>query len=49
MSVRLSVHMKQLGPHFTDIQEILYLIIFQNSVEKIQVCLKSDKNNEYFM
>jgi len=28
--------------------EILYLIIFRKYVEKIQVSLKSDKNNEYF-
>jgi hypothetical protein len=28
--------------------EVLYLSIFRKSVEKIQVLLKSDKNNGYF-
>jgi hypothetical protein len=31
-----------------DFHEILYLSIFRKSVEKIQVSLKSDKNNGYF-
>ena len=39
--------MKQLGPHWTDFHEIWYLKIFRKSVGKIQVCLKSGKNNEY--
>jgi len=48
MYVRLSVRMKQLGSHWTDFHEILYLIIFRKSVEKIRVSLKFDKNNGYF-
>jgi hypothetical protein len=39
--------MKQLGSHWADCNEILYMTIFQKSVEKIQVSLKSDKNNGY--
>jgi hypothetical protein len=31
-----------------DFNETLYWIIFRKYVEKIQVALKSDKNNEYF-
>jgi len=41
--------MEQLGPHWTDFHEILYLRIFQNSVEKIQVSLESDKYNGCFI
>ena len=37
--------MEQLGSHRTDFHEILYLSIFRKSVQKIQVSLKSDKNN----
>jgi hypothetical protein len=48
MPVRLSVRMEQLGSHWGDFHEILYLNIFQKSLEKIQVSLKSDKNNGYF-
>jgi len=44
----LSVRMEQLGAHWTDFHEIWYLSIFRKSVEKIQVSLKSDKNNGYF-
>jgi len=40
--------MGQLGSHWTDFREILYLSIFRKSVEKFQVLLKSQKNNEYF-
>jgi hypothetical protein len=43
----LSVHMEHLGSHWTDFHEIWYLRIFRTSVEKIQVPLKSDKNNGY--
>ena len=32
----------------TDFHEIWYLNIFRNSVEKIQVSLKSDNNDGYF-
>jgi hypothetical protein len=31
-----------------DFYEILYMRIFRKSVEKIEVWLRSDKNNEYF-
>ena len=39
--------MEQLGSDWKDFHEILYLSIFRKSVEKIQVSLNSDKNNEY--
>ena len=48
MSVRLSNCMGKLGFHWKNFHEIWYLIIFRKSVEKIQISLKSDKNNEYF-
>jgi len=32
-----SVHMEQLGSHWTDFHEIWYLSIFRKFVEKIQV------------
>jgi hypothetical protein len=48
ISIRLSVRMEQLGSRWTDSYGILYLSIFRKSVEKIQVSLKSDKNNGYF-
>ena len=41
-----SVHMEQLGSHWTDFHEIWYLSIFRKSVEKIQDWLKSN-NNDY--
>ena len=41
--------MEQLGFYNTDFHEILYFRTFRKYVEKIQVPLKSDKNNEYFM
>jgi len=44
----LSVHMEQLGSHWTDFHEIWYFIIFRNSVEKIQVSLNFDNNNRHF-
>jgi len=47
MYVRLSVRMEQLGSHWMDFHEILYLSIFRKSVEKIQVLLKFGKNNRY--
>ena len=43
-SVRPSVRI-ELGSHWTDFHEILYLGIFPKSVDKIQVSLKSNKNN----
>ena len=44
----LCVSMEHSGSHWTDFHEILYLSIFLKSVEKIQILLKSDKNNGYF-
>ena len=40
--------MEQLGTHWTDFHGTRYLSIFRKSVEKIQLSLKSDNNNEYF-
>ena len=48
MFVRMSVHVLQLGSHSTDFHKIWYLSIFRKSVEKIQISLKSYKNNGYF-
>jgi hypothetical protein len=48
LSVRPPVRMEQLGSHWSDFHEIIYLNIFRNSVERIQVSLKSDKNSGYF-
>ena len=41
-----SVRMEQLGSHFTDFHEILYVRVFRKSVEKILFLLKSDKKND---
>ena len=46
-SVCSSVRMEQLGSHLTDFDDTLYLGIFRSSIEKIQVSIKSDKNNGY--
>ena len=43
-----SVRIEQVGLHWTDLQEILYLSIFRKFVEKIQVLLRSNRNNEQF-
>jgi len=40
--------MEEVVSHWADFHEILYLRIFLKYVEKIQVSLKSDKNNRYF-
>jgi hypothetical protein len=48
LSIHLSVQMEQFGSHQMDLNGILYLRIFQKSVNKIQVSLKSDNNNGYF-
>jgi hypothetical protein len=48
LSVCPSVRMKQLGSHWTDFYEIWYMSIFRKSAERIQVSLKSDKNNGHF-
>jgi hypothetical protein len=47
-SVCPSVHIEQLGSHWTDFKYILYLSIFRKYVENIQVSLKFYKNNGYF-
>jgi hypothetical protein len=47
-SVLPSVRLEQLGSHWKDFRQILYLSIFRKSLEKIHVSLKSDKNNGYF-
>jgi len=43
-----SVRMEQLGSHWTDFYEILYLRSLRKCVEKIQVSLIPDKYNGYF-
>jgi hypothetical protein len=48
MSVRPSIRMEQLGYHWTDFHEILYLTIFKKYIEKIKVALNSDNNKGYF-
>ena len=49
LSVCLSVRMEQLVSQWTVFHEIWYLsFLSRKSVEKMQVFLKSDKNNEYF-
>ena len=46
ISFVMSVRLEQLGYHWTDFDEILYLsFFFRKSVEKIQVSVKFDKNN----
>jgi hypothetical protein len=48
MCVPLPVRMEQLGSHWTDFHDIWYLIIFLIFIDKIQISLKSDKNNGHF-
>jgi hypothetical protein len=48
LSVRPSVFMEKLGFHWTDFDEIWYLDLLGKSVSKIQVLLKSNKNDGYF-
>jgi len=48
VSFVMSVRMEHLVSHWTDINEILYLNVFRKSVEKIQLSLKSDKDNGHF-
>jgi hypothetical protein len=45
LSVCPSFRMEQLASYWTDCHEILYLSIFRKYIDKIQVSLKSDKNN----
>ena len=44
----MSVRMEQIASHGTDVDETCYLIFVRIVVGKIQVLLKSDKNNGYF-
>jgi hypothetical protein len=45
ISVHPSVCMEQLGSHCFDFLDIFYINIYRKFVQKIQVSLKSDKNN----
>ena len=47
LSVRVEQRVEQLGSHWMNFHEIWYLNV-RTSVEKVQVSLKSDKNNVYF-
>jgi len=40
--------MKQLDSNWANFHKIVYLSIFKKSVDKIQVSLKSAKNDEYY-
>jgi hypothetical protein len=42
------VRTEQLGSHWTDFHEILYLRIFRKCVQKIRFSIKSVKKNGYF-
>ena len=46
MSVHLSVRMEKLVSHWKNFDEIRYLSFFGKYVKKIQVSLKSDRNND---
>ena len=48
LSVRLYIRIEKLGSHWTDFCGTWHLRIARKSVEKIQVSLKSDKNDVYF-
>jgi len=39
--------MEQIGSHWTDFHEILYVGIFRKHIEKIQFSLKSKKHKEF--
>jgi len=41
-----ALRMEQLRSHWADFHEIWYLRILRKSVEKIEISLKSDKNEE---
>ena len=46
--IRLSVRMEQFDSHWTDFDNIWYVgFFFRKYEKKIQVSLKSDKNNRY--
>ena len=44
----MAVRMRQLDSHWKDFRKISYLILFRKSIQKIQVKLKSEKNNGHF-
>ena len=46
--VHLSVRIEQLSSHWTDFDETVYLSFFRKHIEKIQISLKSDRNNGCF-
>ena len=48
LSVRLAVRMEEIGSHWKVCHKIWHVKIFQKSVEKRKVSLKSDKNNGHF-
>ena len=47
-SICLVIRMEQLSSHWIDSHEILHSRTFRISAQKINVSLKSDKNNRYF-
>jgi hypothetical protein len=49
LSVRPSVAMVQLDSHWTDVYKLVHLSIIRKPLEKIQVTLKSGKNNGSYM
>ena len=48
VSFVMSVRMEHLGSHRTDFHEIVYLSSFRKSMEKIQVSLQSEHNNNRY-
>jgi hypothetical protein len=49
ISFVMSVRIQQLGSHWKDFDEILYMsFFFRISIKKIQISSKSDKKNGYF-
>jgi len=49
LSVRPSVRTEQLGSHFKNFPKFWYLSFLQKSFDKINVSLKSNKSNGYFI
>ena len=49
LSVSPSVHMEQLGSHWTNFHETLYLSICRKTVQKSEVSSQSDKMKGYFI
>jgi hypothetical protein len=48
VSFIMSVRVEQLGSHWTDFDETWYFSFSKKYVKKMQVSLKSKKNNGYF-